>query len=135
MAQCVLADFAAPRTYACAGRIQVLRNMALPEEGRAIITPSSVLQTDNLATRAYRLQIMYQLQSAEKKRECIAKLRRQEANGQLRSHAGRPPAGVGRSSFAAFSRGDRPATRSCVHGALPSVSIAGCCVPMCQVQV
>ena len=97
----------------------MLPNMCLPEQGIAVIKPSAVLQTDNMATRAYRKQMAFKLLCAEKKRCTIGKMRERFATGQLRGGPGRPRAGVAQGAYTDFERGNVPASRVCPHGVFP----------------
>ena len=94
----------------------MLLNMCLPEQGMAVIKPSTVLQTDDMATRAYRKQIAFKLLCTEKKRCSIGKMRERFATGQLRGGPGRPRAGVAQGPYADFERGNVPTSCVCPHG-------------------
>ena len=116
-----------------AGRILTLPNMCLPEQGGAVIKPSTVLQTENMATRPYRKQTAFKLQCAENKRFAIGRLRERVATGQLHGSPGRPRGGVAQGPYADFERGIVPTSRVCPHGvfhcysAVDSISLQSWC--------
>lgn len=101
----------------------MLSAMSLPEQGLAVIDPSCILQTDRMAVAAHCQRISFQLLDADRRHAIIGQLRARVESGELRRggehvpRGRRAPAGVGRGAFAAFSRGERPETRSCSHGA------------------
>lgn len=99
-----------------AGRIKILNAAALPERGRAMFAGTTVHQTDNNATRAYRKQIAYRLLSAEKRKERVNDLKAWVNSGRPLKRT-RVPAGLGPGPLANFLRGNAPPTRSCPTGA------------------